>query len=122
MHDGVKWDNDLQREAEFRNNQHQLRIDGEPLITAFAATNRPTSVHRLGVNSIRNVTLGFVPPNSEGIGKERIYQVTAVLPRYRFTITIGSREDRFVPCVWSVSALRVNPVLRSMTEYRFKVG
>lgn len=52
MHDGVKWDNDLQREAEFRNNQHQLRIDGEPLITAFAATNRPTSVHRLGLQGM----------------------------------------------------------------------
>jgi hypothetical protein len=48
MHDGVNWDNDLQREVEFRKHQHHLMIDGEPSITAFAVANRPTSVHRLG--------------------------------------------------------------------------
>src|SRR5215831_11054055 len=48
MHDGMNWNNDLQRGQSLEKNQHHLMIDGEPSITAFAVANRPKSVHRLG--------------------------------------------------------------------------
>src|SRR5215467_8841556 len=54
MHDGMNWNNDLQRGQSLENSQHHLMIDGEPSITAFAVANRPTSVHRLGDRTLSN--------------------------------------------------------------------